>query len=291
MKPAQFAYYRAESAEHALALLEEYGDEAKVIAGGQSLVPMMAMRLARPSHLIDVSRIKALSGLSIDDDGLTIRASVRQRTAELSAEVSTECPVLAHALGHVAHVAIRTRGTVCGSIAHADPAAEIPLVARLLDAHMTIVSRDGARDVAAADFFKGYLTTAVEPDELLLAVRFPARNPRAGHAFHEVARRRSGDFAIVALGAVVTLDETATVAQCQLAAAGVAGVPVRLSAAEGVLVGEHLDGAVLTEVADAAVTEIDPGSDLHGTAAYRQHLVRALLPGVVAAAARRAVAA
>ena len=287
LKPPPFDYDAPDTLDEALDLLGEYADDAKVLAGGQSLIPLMALRLARPARLVDIGRVDSLQG--IDANGaLTIGAGVHQRTAERSAEVARLCPPLALALPLVAHVPIRTRGTIGGSIAHADPAAELPAIALLADAEITARSRGaGDRTITAADFFRGFFETALEPDELITDVRFPGWPARTGSAFEELARRH-GDFALVGAGAVVGLAEDGTVRDARLAFTGVASTPVRVSAAEALLVGNEPTADAVAAAVEAVRAELDPGSDVHATAAYRTHVAGILAGRVLHDAAARA---
>ncbi|MGE0794163.1 MAG: xanthine dehydrogenase family protein subunit M [Acidimicrobiia bacterium] len=287
MKPPPFAYHAPESLDDALALVGEHGDEAKVLAGGQSLVPLMAFRLARPAVLVDVNRVPGLSEVAVHDGALVVGTMVRERAAERSPAVRAHVPLLAEALPLVGHPAIRSRGTVGGSIAHADPAAELPAVALATDA--VLVARSAARGeraIAAADFFLGYFTTALEPDEILTEVRFPVAPAGTGVRFEEAARRH-GDFAMVGVGASVQLDG-GTVVDARIALLGVADAPVRSAEAEAMLRGGPPSRAAFEAAANAAVRELTPPSDLHGSAAYRRSvagtLVTRALEGAAAAA-------
>jgi CO/xanthine dehydrogenase FAD-binding subunit len=288
VKPVDFDLHQPATVAEAVALLGRYGDDAKVLAGGQSLVPLLNFRLARPDHVIDIGRVPGLAGLRRTPAGLEVGAMVPQAVAERSPEVAADCPLLAAALPHVAHPPIRTRGTVGGSLAHADPAAELPSVAVALDATFAVVSARGHREIAARDFFGGYLTTALESDELLVSVRFPAAPPGTGAAFHEVSRRR-GDFAIAGAAAQVTVTD-GVIAQARVCLSAVAGVPLRCAGSEQVLAGARADPATLRSAAQAALDGLDPAGDLHATAAYRRHVAGVLLRRAVAEAFGRACA-
>src|ERR1700694_1242907 len=239
MKPPPFVYHRPGTLDEALDLLGEYGDEAKVLAGGQSLLPLLSLRLAHPAHLVDINRIDGkLSQVAQQDGGLPIGALVRQRAAESSPVVRAGCPLLAEALPLIGHTQIRNRGTVCGSLAHADPASELPAVALALDAQMVAQSRArGTRVIAADAFFRGYLTTALEPDELLMEFRMAAWPAGMGWSFQEVARRH-GDFALVGVAAALRLDMAGTCQDVRLAAIGAGPGPLRGRAAEAALRGQ-----------------------------------------------------
>jgi CO/xanthine dehydrogenase FAD-binding subunit len=289
LKPVDFHLHQPGAVDEAVALLGRYGDDGKVLAGGQSLVPLLNFRLARPEHVVDIGRVPGLAGLRRTPAGLEVGAMVCQAVAERSPQVAADCPLLAAALPHVAHPPIRARGTVGGSLAHADPAAELPSVAVALDATFAAVSARGRREIAARDFFGGYLTPALEPDELLVSVCFPAAPPGTGAAFHEVSRRR-GDFAIAGAAAQVTVAD-GVIAQARICLSGVAGVPLRCPGSEQVLAGTRADPAALRSAEQAALERLDPAGDLHATAAYRRHVAGVLLRRAVAEAFRRACAA
>ena len=286
MKPVDFDLHQPATLDAALALLAGHGDEARVLAGGQSLVPLLNFRLARPGHVVDIGRVAGLGELRGTPDGLVIGAMVRQSHAERAPEVAAACPLLAAALPWIAHPPIRARGTICGSLAHADPAAELPAVAVALDATFVAASIRGLREIAATDFYQSYLTTALRPDELLAAVRFPAAPPGTGAAFEEVSRRR-GDFAIAGVAVQVTLEDGA-IADARIAISGVAGVPLRCAGSEQVLLGSAADPGDLRRAADAALDILDPAGDLHATAGYRKHVAGVLLRRAVAGAYGRA---
>jgi carbon-monoxide dehydrogenase medium subunit len=274
MKPAPFAYHAPRELDEALELLREHGDEAKVLAGGQSLMPMLNFRLARIDHLVDINRIGAQWERStFGAEQVTIPALVRQRQLERSAEAPR---VLTEALRHVAHPQIRNRGTICGSLAHADPAAEMPTVLTALDARFTLASARGMRTLSAADFFLFHLTTALEPDELLLEVSFDRPGPRRFSAFREFATRR-GDFALAGVAAVCEVDAAGVVTDCRLVAAGVAPTPQRLTDAEALVVGQHLLSDVAEAAGAAARAQVDPTGDIHASAEYRARLTGVLV--------------
>src|SRR5437868_2439528 len=236
MKLPEVEYEAPTTVAEATDLLAVHGDEASVLAGGQSLIPLLALRLARPEVLIDINGVDELSGVSAADGWVAIGAMTREYVAEESGTVADAVPLLAAALPLIGHEAIRSRGTIGGSLAHADPAAELPAVARALDAEFVVRGRPGERVVPAAEWFEGYLTTSRRPDELLVEVRFPAAGRGTGSSFQEVARRH-GDFAIVGLAASLTLSEGA-ISDARLAFAGLSDVPVRAGDAEDLLVGE-----------------------------------------------------
>ncbi len=289
MKPVDFDLHQPTTLDAALALLDRHSDDARVLAGGQSLVPLLNFRLARPGHLVDIGRVAGLGELRDTGDGLVVGAMVSQSRAERAPAVAARCPLLAAALPWIAHPPIRARGTICGSLAHADPAAELPAVAVAVDATLVAVSTRGRREIAAADFFQAHLTTALRPDELLAAARFPAAAPGTGVAFHEVSRRH-GDFAMAGVAAQVTLEDGA-IADARICVSGVAGVPLRCAASEQALLGSRADPEVLRRAAGAALDILDPVGDLHATAGYRKHVAGVLLRRAVAGAYGRATAA
>jgi len=286
VKPAPFDYVAARSLEEALERLAERGDEAKVLAGGQSLIPVLNFRLAQPAALIDINRVPDLDFVQpADDGGLAIGALARQRRVERDPETARRAPLLAEALPFVAHPQIRTRGTVAGSLAHADPSAELPAVAVALDARLRLRKRDGERWVEARDFFVSLFTTALDPDELLVEVRLPAPAPRTGFAFVETARRH-GDYALAGVACRVTLDEVGRCAEARLVFLSVGDGPVEASRAGAGLAGEApTDAAIEAAARTAAEQEIDPLGDIHASTDFKRHLA-----GVLAGRAlRRAV--
>jgi aerobic carbon-monoxide dehydrogenase medium subunit len=270
----------------AVDLLGEHQDEASVLAGGQSLIPLLALRLARPAVLIDINGLAELSTVLATDGLVTIGAMTREYLAEESETVADGVPLLAAALPLIGHEAIRSRGTVGGSLAHADPAAELPAVARALDAQFVVRSQSGERVIPAAEWFEGYLTTARRPDEILVEVRFPVAGPNTGAVFLEVARRH-GDFAIVGLAAQLTLANGA-ISDARLAFSGLADVPVRAADAEDLLVGERPSPELFAEAARRATADIDPPADLHGSSEYRKKVAATLVRRGLRAAADKA---
>ncbi len=286
MKPASFRYFDPRSVEEALELLAQHGDDAKVLAGGQSLVPMMNLRLARPACLIDLNRIAALDYLREEDGALVVGAMTRQRSVETSELVRARNPLLAEAVGQIGHIPIRNRGTVGGSLAHADPAAEWPALALALDATLLVRSSQGERRVAARDFFVGPLTTCLEPAELLAEVRVPHLAPGAGWAFVELSRR-FGDFALVGVAVRLSL-QAGVCAGAAIALTGVGGGPVRAEKAEGLLRGERPSAALFEQAARAVAEEIEPDADLHASADYRRRLAQVLTRRALDEAQRRA---
>jgi carbon-monoxide dehydrogenase medium subunit len=275
MKLPHVDYEAPKTVSEAVELLAEHQDEASVLAGGQSLIPLLALRLARPEVLIDINGVAELSGVSVADGWVAIGAMTREYVAEESETVAETVPLLAAALPLIGHEAIRSRGTVGGSLAHADPAAELPAVARALDAEFVVRGQSGERVVPAAEWFEGFLTTSRRPDELLVEVRFPAAGRGAGISFQEVARRH-GDFAIVGLAASLTLSEGA-ISDARLAFAGISDVPVRAVGAEDLLVGQEPSAELFDEAARRATDDIDPPADLNGSSDYRRKVAAALV--------------
>jgi carbon-monoxide dehydrogenase medium subunit len=281
MKPPRFDYARPRSVEEAIAALAASGGDGKVLAGGQSLVPLLSMRLARPNVIVDLNRIPGLDYVRVGDGKLHIGALARHETVLRSAQVRTAAPLITEALAYVGHVTIRNRGTVCGSIAHADPAAELPAVMRALDAEMVVHGDTGTRTVPAEDFFGGYLTTVLEPDEILTEVRVPVQPP-GGVAVRELSRR-SGDFALVAVFATLTRADGV----CTSARIGIAGTnpePLRARDAEAVLTNQPVTAALLAQAGAAAATQTAPVDDIHAPAGYRRKMADLLTRRAVAAA-------
>jgi carbon-monoxide dehydrogenase medium subunit len=287
MKLPPFEYEAPTTVAEAIDLLAEQLDEASVLAGGQSLIPLMALRLARPAVIIDINGIAELSGMSATDGWMAIGAMTREYVAEKSKVVADTVPLLAAALPLIGHEAIRSRGTIGGSLAHADAAAELPAVARALDAEFVVRGASGERVIPAAQWFEGYLTTARGPDELLLEVRFPTAGRGTGVSFQEVARRH-GDFAIVGLAVSLVLSG-GIISDARLAFAGVSDVPVRASAAEDLLTGERPSAELFDEAARRATGDIDPPADLHGSSDYRKAVAAAITRRGLRAAADNAL--
>ncbi len=269
MKPSAFEYHRPSSAAETVALLADLGDEAKLLGGGQSLIPMLALRLTGFEHLVDIARLDELDGIERRDDALWIGAVTTEAAVERSAEVAASVPLLARATPFVGHFQIRNRGTLGGSVAHADPAAEYPAVALVLDAEIEARSPRGSRTIAAGDFFTGLWETALAPDELLTGVTFPVWSGRCGFAIEELARRH-GDFAIAGAVVAVELDDDDRVRRCGIGLIGLGSTPLRASAAEEAATGAaaaDLDAAELGRAAVAGLGAVP--SDLHGSSAYR----------------------
>ena len=275
MKPPAFLYAAPRSLDEALAALREHGSEAKVLAGGQSLVPMMNLRLAEPRVLIDLNRVPELAYLRCENGSVRVGAMARHRAVEGSGEARRAEPLLARVAREIGHLAIRSRGTVGGSLAHADPAAEWPLVAVLLDAPIMLRSTVRSRSVPAREFFVGPLTTAAEPDEILTEIAFPSAPAGSRFGFAEVTRR-PGDFAIVAVACRVTIDASHRCRTATLAVAGVHDTPLHVPRVERALVGSSGEDGALREAAAAAAQAVEPASDVHGSAAYRRRMVAVL---------------
>ncbi|HEX9893308.1 MAG TPA: xanthine dehydrogenase family protein subunit M [Gemmatimonadales bacterium] len=288
MKPAPFDYHAPSTTDEALELLQRYGPEAKPLAGGQSLVPAMNFRLAQPGVLVDLNRITDLAGIHTGDGGsLRIGAMTRQRALERSHLVTTRAPLLAEAMPHVAHPPIRNRGTAGGSLAHADPASELPAVMTALGARFRLRSREGERWIPAADFFFGLFATALEPGELLVEIEIPAPAPRTGFAFMEIARRH-GDYALAGIAARLELDPAGRCSDVRMVLFGVGEGPVSVAAAEALVRGESPSEEVFAAAAALVERALDPPGDIHATSAYRRRLAGVLTRRALARAVRRA---
>lgn len=286
MKPAPFEYLAPDSLDAALEALAGSGGDAKLLAGGQSLIPVMNFRLAQPTFLVDLNRVRELDYVREEDGGLRIGAMTRQRTLERDPLIARLSPLLAETVPFIAHPQIRNRGTVGGSIAHADPAAELPSVAVALDARFRLQRTSGERWVEARDFFNGLFSTVLEPDEMLVEVAFPASPPRTGWAFLEVARRH-GDYAQVGVAARVTLDDAGRCREARLVYLSVGDGPVEAHGAGGLLAGTDLGDEAIAAASDkASRDEMDPTGDIHASADFKRHLARV----VTGRALRRAFA-
>jgi carbon-monoxide dehydrogenase medium subunit len=287
MKPPAFAYHRPSTVAEALALLAEVGHDGKVLAGGQSLVPLLNMRLAAPAHLVDVNWLAELDEVAVDDRRVRVGAIARHARVEHDRAAAEAVPLLAQAIGDIAHDTVRNRGTVVGSLVHADPAAELPAVLVLLEGTMELAGADAARRrVAAADFFLGPLESAVRPDELALAAEFPRPPAATGSAWVEVARRH-GDYAVCGVGALVTLDGGLRVARARAACISVGPLPVPVELTDA-LAGRPHDAADWAAAGRLAQAAVDPEDDIHASAAYRRHLTGVLTARAVRAAAAHA---
>jgi CO/xanthine dehydrogenase FAD-binding subunit len=289
MKPPPFDYLRAENVGDAVRALAHAGGDAKIIAGGQSLVPMLNFRLLKPSILVDINAISDLSFIADDGDTVRIGALTRHRQLETSTLIAQHFPVISEAMRYVAHLAIRNRGTIGGSLAHADPAAELPMLALLLDAALQTVSSKGPRNMAAHDFFLGALTVDLKDDELLTEIRIPKLPPSSGWGFAEVSRR-SGDFALASVAATLSIIG-GNISNARIAMGGVDDKPQRAADAEALLMGQRVTPALLRQVSEAAREAVTPNTDVHASADYRRHLVGVLTEQVVSAAWWRATGA
>jgi CO/xanthine dehydrogenase FAD-binding subunit len=286
MKPAPFDYIAATSLDMAAAALADGGDDAKIIAGGQSLVPLLNFRLLRPSILIDINRIESLAFIRETATDVHVGALTRHLQLETSPMIARHLPVLSCAMTHVAHLAIRNRGTIGGSLAHGDPAAELPMMALLLDAELHIASVAGARTAAARDFFLDALTVDLTAGEIVTEIVLPKLPPRTGWGFAEVSRRR-GDFALAAAAATLTVAAGAIV-EARIALTGVGRTAVRAATAESLLVGHALEPPLVSQAIEAVRPAIEPDTDLHASADYRRHLAGVLTGRALAAAWGRA---
>ena len=275
MKPAPFEYFAPETAEEALALLAEYGMDARPLAGGQSLVPLINMRMARPAALIDLNRCRGLAYLREEEGMLVSGPMTRQRELEFSDTVRAHCPLISEAMPHMGHATIRNRGTAGGSLSHADPSAELPGVAVALDAEMIADGPNGRRAVPATEFFLAELTTALEPDEMLREIRFPKAPSGSRAAFAEIGNHFGG-LALVGVAVQVDLDSTGRCAAAALAATGAGERPARLPSAEAVLMDEVLEEQAIAEASEAAAGDVEPLADLHATAHWRRRAVVAM---------------
>jgi CO/xanthine dehydrogenase FAD-binding subunit len=291
VKSAAFEYTRAASIGEACELLARYGDGAKLLAGGQSLVPMMAMRLLRPAWLVDINEIAALKFVAAEKDAVRIGACTRQAVLERDDALAARVPLLRQALAWVGHAQTRNRGTLGGSLAHADPCAELPLAAQVLGARMVLRSTGGARTVGADAFFTGAMSTALKPDECLEEIRWPVwLERRTGSAFTELCIRH-GDFAIVAAAAQVALDDAGRCVRAAFGLAAVGQTPLAFPKLAARLVGSALERDLVLETAKRAADESEPGSDLHASAEYRRDLAGVLAARVLQAAHAKAKAA
>ncbi|MFZ1921819.1 MAG: xanthine dehydrogenase family protein subunit M [Xanthobacteraceae bacterium] len=285
MKPAPFDYHAPRQLKEAAEMLASLPN-AKILAGGQSLVPMMNFRYLIVDHLIDLGRVEDLRGVAAIDGQLRMGAMTRQRDLESSPEIARHCPLLTEALRHVGHRQTRNRGTIGGSLAHADPAAELPAVCAAYDAVLHLASIRGLRAVPFRDFPVGYMATALEPDEMIAAIELPIWRRGHGHGFHEFARRH-GDFALAGAAALLDIGAGGVVRRAALSLFGVAERPIRADAAEAVLLGQAIDGDLIRNAA-AAAWLIEPISDIHASGDYRRHLAMVMSARALADAARRA---
>jgi carbon-monoxide dehydrogenase medium subunit len=290
MRSAPFQYHVATSVEHATELLDSFGDDGKALAGGQSLIPLLALRFAQPAHLVDLNRVPGLSGIQErSDDGLSIGALTRTADIESSSVVGQRAPLLREAAGLVGHAAIRNRGTIGGSVAHADPAAELPAALVALDATLRISGRDGEREVPAEDFFQGYYTTDLGESDILTELLIPQSPLGSGSAFVEESRRR-GDFAMAGAAAVLTMDAGQCI-NARVVLMGVSDKPYRAREAESVLVGSSVNALDVDRAAEAATAQLTPGGDIHASSEYRRALAAVVTGRALQLARQRAVIA
>jgi CO/xanthine dehydrogenase FAD-binding subunit len=286
MKPPPFEYRRARDLEEASELLSAAGDGAKILAGGQSLIPMMNFRLARPRVLVDISNIADHNQVLEEDGGIRIRATTVQRFVEQAEAVKRRLPLLQKAIQHVAHVQIRNRGTIGGSIANADPASELPAMCLALDAELEIRGPKGVRQLGCDQFFVTYMTTALAQDEILASIFFRDPPEKSGWGFHELARR-AGDYALAGSAAIVSVDEAGKCKHARIALFGVAATPIRAAEAEQVLIGQRSSGALLREAARRIQGALGPETDVHVTAEYRRTVAEVLTVRALEDAFRR----
>ena len=282
MKAAPFNYHLAQDVSHAKVLLQEFGDDVKLIAGGQSLVPMMSMRLAKPGNLVDIARLTELQQIEISDNNVTIGAGVKQSTLGLH-PASKKVPLLEAVIPWIGHQQTRNRGTVGGSLAHADPSAELPLIAVLLNATMVCDSHtQGGREIAAKDFFQGPMWTSLDPSECLTHVKWPIWSGSGiGFGFEETSIRQ-GDFAMASAASQLQIDSQNRVVKFSCAVGGMGGVPYNFESLTHQLLGKTLSKDVITDFTEQAIAQTDPTSDLHASSSYRKHLAKALLSRTIA---------
>ena len=273
MKPPVFKYVRVDSIGGALSALAENRGEAKILAGGQSLVPMLNFRIASPRVLVDINPVKELDYIRVEVGWVRIGARTRQRALDRSLDVKRKCPLLAEAVKWIGHPEIRNRGTVGGSLVHADPTAELALVAILLDSQVKIQGNGKSRTVGAADFFQGIMATSIAEDEILTEVRYPVAPARSGYGFRELCIRH-GDFAVVAAAVQLTVGGNGQCTEARVAVAGAGPTPLRIRGAEEVLVGNNGTDEVFDAAAARVPGEVQPFSDLQGSEAYRREMAR-----------------
>jgi CO/xanthine dehydrogenase FAD-binding subunit len=286
MKPPLFAYQAPKTLDEAIKFLASDAD-AMVLAGGQSLMPAMNFRVASPSMLVDIQHVEGLKGIAVANGAIVIKAMTRHRELELDPDVRRANPLIAEIMAHVAHVPIRNRGTVVGSLCHADPSAEMPLLFVLLDGTLVAKGPSGTREIPAAQFFQSFLTTTRKQDEIVVEARLPALPAGAGAAFDEVTRRH-GDYALVGVGCVLELDGGGRAQRVRLAACGISDRPVRLKAAEAALNGTALAAADLDAAIRASADAVTQSDDMNTSASYRRRVLGGLIRRLVATAAQRA---
>jgi len=288
MKAAPFDYIRAESEAHALEVLQQHGADAKLVAGGQSLVPMMAMRLARPALIVDINRLATLKGTEEVSDAVRMRAGTRQRDVEHDARLKWRLPLVGQALQWVGHIQTRNRGTIGGSLVHADPSAELPLAAAVLAARLHLRSKSGQRTVEARDFFQGPMFTATGETECLVAIDWPVwKGASVGSAFEETSIRH-GDFAMASAACQLQLDEQGVCRKATFGYGGVDGTPLAFPDLASQLVGHKVSPQAVREIAQSAAKRCEPGDDIHATASFRRHLAAVLGERVLLKAAETA---
>lgn len=273
MKPSAFEYFAPSTVQEAVALLEKYEDEAKILAGGQSLVPIMNFRLGRPEVIIDINGIKDMDYITEEGEELLIGALTRERDLELSPLVQEKCPILAEAVSFIGHVPIRNRGTLGGSLVHADPSSELPTVICCLEGEMKVVGPSGERTLEPEEFFLTYLTTSLEPSEMLVEIRIPTLPKNTGWSFVELSRR-CGDFAIVSVATLLFMGDGGICNEARIALGGVAGTPIRATEAEELLAGQKITDALIEEVGQEAAEATETESDYHASDEYREEMAK-----------------
>ncbi|WP_158553366.1 FAD binding domain-containing protein [Peribacillus saganii] len=287
MKPPKFSYLRPNDLAEALDLLAEYGEDAKIMSGGQSLIPLLNMRLSTPRYIIDIGRVKELHGIKEEEDAIVIGGMTRHVDVEKSELIKEKCPLLTEGIRWVGHTQIRSRGTIGGSIAHADPSAELPCILTALRGEIVVASKEDEFTLTPEEFFLSYLLTSLEPDQLIKGIRFPKLNKNSGYAFEEVARRH-GDFALVEVAAVINLDKDGKVAEAQIALGGANAVPFVPLETEEFLIGKEPNETILKEAATLQLEDLDPEGDIHGSKEYRRYLTGVLLQRALHTAVKRA---
>ena len=287
MYPASFDYYAAHSVEEAIALLHEHGDEAKLLAGGQSLIPAMKLRLAGPQTIVDLGQVPGLEGIRVDGDRLVIGALTLHADVAADPLVQQHLPGLAEAAGVIGDLQVRNRGTIGGSVAHADPKADFPVILAALDASVVVVGADGARTLSVADFFVDFFTTALEPDEVLTEIQVPLPPPGTGTAYAKLGHPASG-YVVVSAGALMTCDASGRCTAARVAIGGLGSTPLRATATEAALVGQVLTPEAIVAAAAHATADIEPDEDPYASAAYRGHVARTYARRAITAAADRA---
>ncbi len=287
MRPRAFTYHAPSSIAEVIDILEQHGAEARVLAGGQSLVPVMKLRLASPKHIVDITRVPALDLIRGDDGALLVGALATHEAIENSALVQAHCPVLAEAASHIADPIVRNRGTIGGNLCHADPAADFPLAAIALGAELIAAGRASSRAIPIDRFFAGFLTTALKPDEILTALRIPKPPPHSGGAHLKLSRRSNG-LAIVGAAVMLAMDDDGNCTDVRVALAGMGPMPIRAAAAERALRGNRITQAVIVDAAALAPRQTDPPSDVHGSAEYRRTIAPVIVGRALKLAAERA---